>query len=147
MFRHHFPLFPTISSSFFKLLPTKNYCSTKKTYEPIDMAYVTFETPSLDQKQAAPVVIVMHSVLGSKSNWFRVCANLHEKTTPQRKIIAVDARNHGESPHVKEHTYHHLAEDVKVLMGKLELRKAAVMGHSMGGRAMMLFALKYVCGL
>jgi len=56
----------------------------------------------------------------------------------------VDARNHGESPHSREHTYQHLAEDVADLLKQLNISKVAVLGHSMGGQAMMYLTLKYV---
>ncbi|KAG8236774.1 hypothetical protein J437_LFUL016888 [Ladona fulva] len=58
-------------------------------------------------------------------------------------IIAVDARNHGESPHSQDFSYSHLAEDVRLLMEKLNIQQSSLIGHSMGGRAMMLKALKY----
>lgn len=57
----------------------------------------------------------------------------------------MDARNHGDSPHSAEHTYELMAEDVVALLKNLNIEKAAVMGHSMGGRAMMYLSLKYVC--
>lgn len=60
-------------------------------------------------------------------------------------MIAVDARNHGESPHTSELTYNHLAADIKALMYDLSIKKATLIGHSMGGRAVMLVALRYVC--
>lgn len=37
-----------------------------------------------------------------------------------------------------------MAEDLMGLYRRLGLQKAALLGHSMGGRAMMAFALKYV---
>lgn len=59
-------------------------------------------------------------------------------------MIAVDARNHGESPHSLEHRYVDLAEDIRYFYTENKIDKAVVIGHSMGGRAMMAFALKYV---
>lgn len=60
-------------------------------------------------------------------------------------MISVDARNHGESPHTDNHSTELMASDVAHLMKNLNIKKASVMGHSMGGRAMMYFALRYVC--
>lgn len=57
----------------------------------------------------------------------------------------MDARNHGESPHSQRHRYVDLAEDVHQFCKEQKIIKAIIIGHSMGGRAMMLFALKYVC--
>lgn len=59
-------------------------------------------------------------------------------------MIAIDARNHGESPHSPQHRYIDLAEDVNFFCKEHKIPKVVVIGHSMGGRAMMVFALKYV---
>lgn len=57
------------------------------------------------------------------------------------KVITVDARNHGDSPHTLEQSYPLMAEDVKFLMEDLGVEKASLIGHSMGGRAMMYLAV------
>lgn len=60
------------------------------------------------------------------------------------KVITVDVRNHGESPHTELQTYPLMAEDVKFLMEDLGVKKASLIGHSMGGRTMMYLAVVYV---
>lgn len=60
------------------------------------------------------------------------------------QIITLDARNHGDSPHSPEHTYSHLAADIAAFLKEMNILKAIVIGHSMGGRTMMYLALKYV---
>lgn len=115
----------------------------KEKIEPVDLAYASYE--STDIGYGATPVVIMHGLLGSKNNWNSLSKAFHQKTIPQRKIVAVDARNHGDSPHTIEHTYDHLVEDIKQLLQRLKISKACLLGHSMGGRAMMLFALKYVC--
>lgn len=60
------------------------------------------------------------------------------------QVFALDARNHGESPHSPRHRYIDLAEDIHLFYKEHKIPKASVIGHSMGGRAMMMFALKYV---
>ncbi|XP_020717423.1 protein ABHD11 isoform X2 [Ceratitis capitata] len=60
-----------------------------------------------------------------------------------RLIYTVDARNHGDSPHTSEHSSAHMVMDAVELMKDRGIKKACVMGHSMGGRAMMHFALKH----
>lgn len=60
------------------------------------------------------------------------------------KVITVDKRNHGDSPHVAEFSYQAMAEDIKLLMEDMGLKKASFMGHSSGGRAIMYFAIAYV---
>ncbi|XP_023951054.2 protein ABHD11-like [Bicyclus anynana] len=59
----------------------------------------------------------------------------------QKPVIAVDARNHGESPHADSHTYPDLASDVSHLISQLSIKQAAIIGHSMGGRTGMVIAL------
>jgi abhydrolase domain-containing protein 11 len=109
--------------------------------EPVKLAYASYEsTSSSNDADPAPLVVI-HGLFGSKSNWNSLCKVYHHKT--QRKIIAVDARNHGDSPHTDQHTYEHLALDLKELLAQLKFKKAAFLGHSMGGRAVMYFALKY----
>jgi len=60
------------------------------------------------------------------------------------KVITADARNHGDSPHTAEQTYQLMAEDLKFLMEDLNVKKASLIGHSMGGRTIMYFAIVYV---
>ncbi|XP_056633194.1 protein ABHD11-like isoform X2 [Diorhabda sublineata] len=116
--------------------------SSTETLEPIDMSYATYESTGNEIVQSNPFIIV-HGLFGSKSNWNSICKYYNQKFNPSRKIIAVDTRNHGDSPHSDKHTYAHLAADIKSLYGQLNIQKAVLMGHSMGGRAVMLFALKY----
>lgn len=59
-------------------------------------------------------------------------------------MIAVDARNHGASPHTSTHTYEEMAEDIQDFLKARQIEKVVIIGHSMGGRAMMTFAFKYV---
>jgi len=37
-----------------------------------------------------------------------------------------------------------MAEDLKMLMEELNVKKASLIGHSMGGRTIMYFAVAYV---
>nr|CAH7741059.1 unnamed protein product [Callosobruchus chinensis] len=113
------------------------------TLQPVKLSYATYESTTADKPSQAAPLVIMHGLFGSKSNWNSLCKVYQQKCNPQRKVIAVDARNHGDSPHSDEHTYAHLAADLKSLFNQLGVEKAALMGHSMGGRAVMLFALKY----
>ena len=62
------------------------------------------------------------------------------------QVIAVDLRNHGDSPHDAEMDYHVMTDDVEQLArGTLNLEKVAVIGHSMGGKVAMMLALTSVC--
>lgn len=123
----------------FVCAPNRDY-STK--VAPVTLSYASYESTNSPSENDPAPLIVKHGLFGSKSNWNSLCKVYHKET--QRKVIAVDARNHGDSPHTDQHSYEHLAQDLKHLLEQLKLTKAAFLGHSMGGRAVMYFALKYV---
>lgn len=81
-------------------------------------------------------IIIVHGVLGSSSNWNSIAKSLGDTF----KVITVDLRNHGDSPHAESMSYQEMAEDIKQLMETLSIPKATIMGHSMGGKAAMTFA-------
>lgn len=56
----------------------------------------------------------------------------------------LDIRNHGDSPNVPEHTQELMIQDCLLTIEHLKLEKPIVLGHSMGGRIMMLLALTQV---
>ena len=59
-------------------------------------------------------------------------------------MITLDARNHGESPHSPIMDYPSMAADVAGLLSEMDISSAVCVGHSMGGRAMMMLALTQV---
>lgn len=58
-------------------------------------------------------------------------------------MIAIDARNHGDSPHSSDVSYNCMAQDIVRLLKDLSIEKAVLVGHSMGGSTMMYVALNY----
>lgn len=108
--------------------------------QPIQMAYSFFEAP---EAKASPLII-MHGLFGSKANWNSLCKAFIKQLKPERNVYSVDARNHGDSSHTVTHTYNDLVEDIRHFMIQMGLAKCTLLGHSMGGRAVMLCALKYV---
>ncbi|XP_076253864.1 sn-1-specific diacylglycerol lipase ABHD11 isoform X3 [Rhynchophorus ferrugineus] len=128
---------------FFKLTKTITVkcLSTSEILVPLKLSFAAYETPSETNKEYP--FVILHGLFGSKQNWTSLSKAFHQKTSPQRKVIAIDLRNHGDSPHNKDHTYGHLAADLRQFLQDHDLQKIALMGHSMGGRCAMLFALKY----
>lgn len=57
------------------------------------------------------------------------------------RILLVDLRNHGRSPHAPSMTYSEMAQDVFVAMDSENITEACVFGHSMGGKTAMTMAL------
>lgn len=88
--------------------------------------------------QGEPLVI-LHGLFGSLDNWQTIAKELAEFYT----VFIVDLRNHGRSPHVSEHTYELMAEDVFNFMSDNWIYGANVIGHSMGGKTAMRLALEY----
>lgn len=86
-----------------------------------------------------PVLVILHGLLGSSQNWQRAAQIFAEKC----RVLAVDQRNHGNSPHTPTHTFADLREDVKHFFDQHRLEKAYLLGHSMGGLAAMEFAFHY----
>ena len=82
-------------------------------------------------------VILMHGMFGSLSNLGVVSRFLAETY----QTIAVDLRNHGDSPHTPTMSYPGMAEDIISLMESLNLERAHFVGHSMGGKVAMQIAL------
>ncbi|KAL1110486.1 hypothetical protein AAG570_008014 [Ranatra chinensis] len=105
------------------------------------MAFNSYENVETIMSEDIPPLIIMHGLFGSKSNWNTIAKTIHNSL--KRKVVAVDARNHGESPHAKDFSYRHLAADLRLLLNELEIKKACLLGHSMGGRAVMTFGLLY----
>lgn len=60
------------------------------------------------------------------------------------QVITVDARNHGESPHLDVMDYQTMSQDVAQLISDLSFDYVDVLGHSMGGKIAMTLALTQV---
>lgn len=58
-------------------------------------------------------------------------------------MYAVDLRNHGSSPHDSVFDYDSMADDVFAFISKHDLQNVNIMGHSLGGKVAMKFALKH----
>ncbi|MFT3828738.1 MAG: alpha/beta fold hydrolase [Opitutaceae bacterium] len=83
-----------------------------------------------------PPLVVIHGLLGSSRNWQTVGAELSE----QRHVFALDLRNHGMSPHAEDHDFSTMEADVLRWMDAQGIARAALMGHSMGGKVAMALA-------
>lgn len=84
-------------------------------------------------------LIILHGLYGSGDNWYSIARSLDHKYT----VYLVDQRNHGNSPHDPEMNYDVLTDDLRRFFEDNQLKKACLMGHSMGGKVAMHFALKY----
>ncbi|KAK4878056.1 hypothetical protein RN001_010562 [Aquatica leii] len=120
----------------FKFFVRKN----SSTSGAVKLASETYVNAQADGDVTLPVLI-MHGLFGSKAVWAHIARFLAMESNPRRKIIALDARNHGDSPHTSEHSYEHMSNDLLYFMQMNKIAKATVLGHSMGGRCAMYFSL------
>jgi pimeloyl-ACP methyl ester carboxylesterase len=84
-------------------------------------------------------LVLLHGLFGQADNWFGVAPKLAEKF----HVIALDLRNHGHSPHHPEMDYPLMAADVDKFFAAQKIASAHVIGHSMGGKVAMQFALDF----
>jgi esterase len=82
-------------------------------------------------------LIILHGLFGSLENWQTISRRL----APHFHVLAVDQRNHGHSPHSGEMNYRLMVEDLCEFMHERSLASAHLLGHSMGGKTAMQFAL------
>ncbi len=81
--------------------------------------------------------IILHGLMGSADNWLTQSKML----ASQYHIYMIDQRNHGLSPHSDEFDYNVLANDIKDFILEHKIEKPIILGHSMGGKAAMNFAV------
>ncbi|CEP17422.1 hypothetical protein [Parasitella parasitica] len=99
---------------------------------------VSFEKFSLKPSQEPPVLIC-HGLFGSKQNWSSLAKAMSNRLS--RDIYTIDLRNHGDSPHTAEHTYNAMTEDLQTFIDHHDIKQPILLGHSMGGKAVMNTAL------
>ena len=93
----------------------------------------------LQYSAAGAPVLVLHGLFGSLSNWGWHCKQLAGRYA----VYGVDLRNHGDSPHSDQLDYQVMADDVRELIVRLELKYCCIVGHSMGGKVAMQLALNF----
>ncbi len=82
-------------------------------------------------------VVFLHGLFGAARNF----GGIQRALAPNFHVIALDMRNHGDSPHAADMRYPTLAADVHETLQALNIPHAAIIGHSMGGKAAMALAL------
>ena len=91
---------------------------------------------SIEQGDGPPLML-LHGLFGTAKNLGAVARGL----SGQARVISLDLRNHGDSPHDPDMEYTAMAADIAQTMDAKGLKSAAVAGHSMGGKVAMTLAL------
>ena len=84
-------------------------------------------------------VVILHGLLGSADNW----RSMSRRLGAHYQVFALDLRNHGRSPHSDILDYDVMAADVREFTEQQALRRIILLGHSVGGKVAMQFAVEY----
>lgn len=88
------------------------------------------------QSGAGAPVVLLHGLFGASQNFGAIAKQLAARF----RVVALDLRNHGASPHVRAMPYPAMADDVARTLAALGVGPAAIVGHSMGGKVAMALA-------
>lgn len=84
-----------------------------------------------------PAVAILHGLFGSGRNWTTISRSL----AASHRVLLFDLRNHGLSPWADGMSYEVMAADVRAALAARGLDRAALLGHSLGGKVAMTLAL------
>lgn len=84
-------------------------------------------------------LLVLHGLFGMLDNW----ASFGRLFGEMLPCHLLDLRNHGKSFHSEEMSLQDLAEDILFYLNENQLTKINILGHSLGGKVAMQFALSY----
>ena len=85
-------------------------------------------------------VVILHGLFGSLDNWMTHARFLSKEGY---EVYLVDQRNHGKSPHEEGHNYDLMASDLHEFLNDHNIKNPFLIGHSMGGKAVMQYAMNY----
>jgi len=84
-------------------------------------------------------VLVLHGLFGMLDNW----GSFGKTLGAHFPVHLIDLRNHGKSFHADQMSHDLMAQDLFEYMAHYKMDKAILLGHSLGGKAVMQFALHY----
>jgi esterase len=83
-------------------------------------------------------LVVLHGVFGLLDNWLSISKSISDQGY---QLYLVDQRNHGRSPHEEPMDYPTFAADLKDFISQQKLENPILIGHSMGGKSVMQYAV------
>jgi pimeloyl-ACP methyl ester carboxylesterase len=92
---------------------------------------------SADEFGEGPPLTILHGLFGSGRNWRSIAQHL----AARHRVVTFDLRNHGASPWADGMSYGEMVEDLRASLRSRGIERAALLGHSMGGKVAMLTAL------
>lgn len=85
-------------------------------------------------------LLILHGYLGMSDNWKTLAG---QYAAEGFETHAIDLRNHGRSFHSEEFTYAAMVQDIYDYCQTHQLKNVDLIGHSMGGKVGMFFAMKH----
>jgi len=105
----------------------------------LEFQYKNTKFTASDSGQGKAVVF-LHGFLENRAMW----AELQEALPKKYRCISLDLPGHGESENLAYvHSMEEMAEVVKALLDHLKIRRAIVVGHSLGGYVALALADSY----
>ena len=92
-----------------------------------------------NQTTAVAPLLILHGFLGMSDNWKTLATQYAAKGF---EVHAIDLRNHGRSFQSPDFSYALMATDILEYCAVYNLTKINIIGHSMGGKVAMLFAVQ-----
>jgi pimeloyl-ACP methyl ester carboxylesterase len=114
---------------------------TTTTTDTVSLEWTEFFVPKVTQAETDTPVLFLHGLLGSKRNFSSLGRMLGVQLERPRRILGVDLRNHGDSGHAPDMSYHTMARDVLAFLDAMGLDRIVLVGHSMGGKVAQAMAL------
>ena len=84
-------------------------------------------------------IIILHGIFGISDNWVSYARRIAMEGF---EVFVLDQRNHGQSPHSDNFNYLALTDDLFDFIDEHEIEDPIIIGHSMGGKVAMRFALE-----
>jgi pimeloyl-ACP methyl ester carboxylesterase len=84
-------------------------------------------------------LLILHGYFGMSDNW----KTLGNEFSKDFEVHLIDQRNHGRSFHAAPFNYEVLVDDLYNYIQQQQLKEIYLIGHSMGGKTAMLFAVTY----
>lgn len=103
------------------------------------MSHILYKNTKISYSETGKgnAIVLLHGFLENKTMWQNLVPELSQK----HRIITIDLLGHGESACLGYvHSMEENAEVVQAVLSKLRIRKAILVGHSMGGYVALAFA-------
>jgi esterase len=90
--------------------------------------------------ETGPALVILHGLFGSSDNWLTISKTI---AAEGYRVYLIDQRNHGQSPRADDQDYQSMATDLREFLIDQHLDAPTLVGHSMGGKTVMQYAMLY----